>query len=64
MVGKRPQRGGAPWDPELHNPADSLMGNSYLDDNEPVDLHEVHYHSGRGWVKVPMQGHQVLAFLI
>lgn len=54
MVGKRPQRGNAPWDPEIHNPSNSLMGNSYLDDDEHVDLHEIHYHSGRDWVKVPM----------
>jgi GNAT superfamily N-acetyltransferase len=61
MVGKRPKRGDAPWDPELHNPAQSMMGNSYLDDDEPVDLHEVHYHNGRDWHTVPMTGHQVTA---
>lgn len=54
MVGKRPQRGNAQWDPEIHNPPNGLMGNSYLDDDEPVELHEIHYHSGRDWVKVPM----------
>lgn len=63
MVGKRPKRGDAPWDPELHNPAEGLMGNSYLDDNEPVDLHEMHYHNGRDWHTVPMQGHTVTAYI-
>jgi len=61
MVGKRPKRGDAQWDPELHNPSNGLMGNSYLDDDEPVDLHEVHYHNGRDWHTVPMGGHQVTA---
>ncbi|AON96848.1 hypothetical protein BI081_gp097 [Mycobacterium phage Tonenili] len=60
-VGTRPKRGDELWDPDKHNPADSLMGNSYLDDNEPIDLHEVHYNSGRGWVKVPMKGYRVQA---
>ncbi|AEL97759.1 ParB-like nuclease domain protein [Mycobacterium phage Dandelion] len=60
-VGTRPKRGDELWDPDKHNPADSLMGNSYLDDSEPIDLHEVHYNSGRGWVKVPMKGYRVQA---
>lgn len=54
MVGQRPKRGKDLWDPEIHNPSEGLMGNSYLDDNEEVPLHEIHYHSGRDWVKVPM----------
>ena len=54
LIGQRPKRGNKLWDPEIHNEDNGLMGNSSLDENEEVPLHEIHYHSGRGWVKVKM----------
>ena len=54
MIGQRPKRGKELWDPEIHNPPNGLMGNSYLKDDEPVPLHEIHYHTGTDWMKVKM----------
>lgn len=55
LVGKRPTRNGQPWDPEIHNPleAGGLMGNSYLQAGERVELVEVRYNAGHGWRSAP-----------
>lgn len=54
MIADRPKRGDELWEPEIHNPSNGLMGNSYLDRGEQLPLREIHYHSGRDWVRVPM----------
>lgn len=63
LVGKRPTRDGVPWDPEIHNEpeAGGLMGNSYLQDHEQVDLVEVRYNAGNGWKSLPARGLRVTA---
>lgn len=55
LVGKRPMRNGQPWDPEIHNPSEAggLMGNSYLQAGERVELVEVRYNAGHGWRSAP-----------
>lgn len=56
LVAKRPKRGNEPWDPEVHNPIDPLMGNSFLEDGEPVDLVEIRYDAGWGWKSLRADG--------
>ena len=69
LVGQRPYRGRKNkhlWDPEIDNdsPDGELMGNSFLRDREKVPLKEIHYHSGKGWVRVPMDGSTIRAFRV
>ena len=61
LVAKRPTRDGQPWDPEEHNPDMGLMGNSFLQDREPVDLVEIRYNAGKGWKSLPARGLRVTA---
>lgn len=56
LIAERPMRDGVPWDPEIHNPSNGLMGNSYLDDREPINLIEIRYNDGRGWKSLPARG--------
>lgn len=61
LVAKRPTRDGQPWDPEHHNPHDPLMGNSFLEDGEQIDLVEIRYDAGKGWHSIPVSGQRVTA---
>lgn len=56
LIAKRPTRNGDPWDPEKHNPIDSLMGNSYLNEGEELQLIEIRYDAGWGWKSLSAQG--------
>ena len=59
LVAKRPDYQGSQWDPEVHNPADSLMGNSYLPQGQMVDVVECWYDAGNGWRQAPGSGGMV-----
>lgn len=56
VVAKSPQRNGVDWDPEIHNEANGLMGNSHLEPGEPLEIVEIMYDAGWGWKALPGQG--------
>ncbi|QLF83524.1 hypothetical protein SEA_REDWATTLEHOG_20 [Gordonia phage RedWattleHog] len=59
LIAKRPDLNGEQWDPEVHNPADSLMGNSYLPQGQSVEVVECWYDAGNGWRQAPGSGGMV-----
>ncbi|QGJ94883.1 hypothetical protein KHQ86_gp020 [Gordonia phage Stormageddon] len=59
LIAKRPDLNGEQWDPEVHNPADALMGNSYLPQGQSVEVVECWYDAGNGWRQAPGSGGMV-----